>query len=116
MLLEQRKVVNPSIEGGNARMFQTLASHRLLRPAGAPGDKTLKCAASSFILMVFFLYQMFVQYFAEEDYLNMPDVGDAAPDFELPSHLEKGKKVRLADFRGKNNVVLAFYPLAWTPV
>jgi peroxiredoxin len=46
----------------------------------------------------------------------MPEVGDTAPDFELPSNLEKGKKVKLSDFRGKNNVVLAFYPLAWTPV
>ncbi|MDT7690493.1 MAG: hypothetical protein QOJ70_632 [Acidobacteriota bacterium] len=46
----------------------------------------------------------------------MPEVGDVAPDFELPSHLEKSKKVKLSDFRGKNNVVIAFYPLAWTPV
>ena len=37
----------------------------------------------------------------------MPEVGDTAPDFELPSHLEKGKKVRLSDFRGQQNVVLA---------
>jgi peroxiredoxin len=46
----------------------------------------------------------------------MPDVGDVAPDFELPSHLEKGKKVRLSDYRGSKNVVIAFYPLAFTPV
>ena len=46
----------------------------------------------------------------------MPEVGDMSPDFELKSHLVKDKKVRLADFRGKNNVVIAFYPLAWTPV
>ena len=46
----------------------------------------------------------------------MPEVGDVAPDFELKSHLEKGKKVRLSDFRGKQNVVIAFYVLAWTPV
>jgi peroxiredoxin len=46
----------------------------------------------------------------------MPEVGDMAPDFELGSSLEKGRKVKLSDFRGKNNVVLAFYPLAWTPV
>jgi hypothetical protein len=52
---------------------------------------------------------------SEEDSL-MPEVGDMAPDFELPSNLEKGKKVRLSDFRGKKNVVMAFYPLAWTPV
>jgi len=41
-------------------------------------------------------------------------IGQAAPDVELASHL--GKKVRLADFRGKCNVVIAFFPLAWTPV
>lgn len=46
----------------------------------------------------------------------MPEVGEMAPDFELKSHLEQDKKVRLSDFRGKNNVVIAFYPLAWTPV
>jgi peroxiredoxin len=46
----------------------------------------------------------------------MPEVGDVAPDFELPSHLTQGKKVKLSDFRGQKNVVIAFYPLAWTPV
>ena len=46
----------------------------------------------------------------------MPEVGDLAPDFELKSHLAQDKKVRLSDFRGKQNVVIAFYPLAWTPV
>jgi peroxiredoxin len=45
----------------------------------------------------------------------MLQVGDNAPDFELASHLEKDKKVKLSDLRGKN-VVLAFYPLDWTPV
>ncbi len=40
-------------------------------------------------------------------------VGQKAPDFELPSHLDKN--VRLSDYRGKN-VVLVFFPLAWTPV
>lgn len=41
-------------------------------------------------------------------------VGDPAPDFRLPDHT--GGYVRLSDFQGESNVVLAFYPLAWTPV
>jgi len=40
--------------------------------------------------------------------------GQEAPDFELRSH--KGGTVKLSDFRGKKNVVLAFHPLAFTPV
>jgi len=39
-------------------------------------------------------------------------VGDMAPDFELQS--TQGKKVKLSDFRGQKNVVLAFFPAAFT--
>lgn len=39
-------------------------------------------------------------------------VGDEAPDFTLPS--TTGKPVRLSEFRGKKNVVLAFFPAAFT--
>ena len=39
-------------------------------------------------------------------------VGDRAPDFELTD--TEGQKVRLGDYRGKKNVVLAFYVLAFT--
>jgi peroxiredoxin len=46
----------------------------------------------------------------------MLELGDTAPDFELPSHLEEAKKVKLSDFRGRKNVVIAFYPLAFTSV
>lgn len=46
-------------------------------------------------------------------------VGAQAPEFELPSNLvdngRPGKKVKLSDYRGKN-VVLAFYPLDFSPV
>jgi peroxiredoxin len=60
--------------------------------------------------------KQFFANFISEGGLSMPEVGDMAPDFELKSHLHKDKKVRLSDFRGSKNVVLAFYPLAWTPV
>ena len=40
--------------------------------------------------------------------------GDVAPDFELRSH--RGGTVKLSQFRGRKNVVLAFHPLAFTPV
>ncbi len=39
-------------------------------------------------------------------------VGDMAPDFSLPA--TTGGTVRLSDFRGKSNVVLAFFPAAFT--
>lgn len=39
-------------------------------------------------------------------------VGDVAPDFTLPDLT--GKPVKLSDFRGKHNVVLAFYVFAFT--
>jgi peroxiredoxin len=39
--------------------------------------------------------------------------GDHAPDFTLAD--QSGKPVRLADFRGKSNVVIAFYVMAFTP-
>jgi peroxiredoxin Q/BCP len=41
------------------------------------------------------------------------EVGDRAPDFELPA--TGGRTVRLADFRGRW-LVLAFYPGDFTPV
>jgi peroxiredoxin len=40
-------------------------------------------------------------------------IGQRAPDFTLPSHLDKD--VTLSHLRGKN-VVLAFFPQAWTPI
>lgn len=39
-------------------------------------------------------------------------VGDVAPDFTLRS--DQGTTVKLSDYRGKQNVILAFYVLAFT--
>src|ERR1700679_807630 len=42
------------------------------------------------------------------------EVGDQAPDFELKD--QHGTPVRLSSFRGAKNVVLLFYPLAFSGV
>ena len=46
---------------------------------------------------------------------SMPKVGDMAPDFTL-KHFDGSdlKDVKLSDYRGKKNVVLAFYIFAFT--
>ena len=45
-------------------------------------------------------------------------VGQVAPDFTLPSTIigadNRGVRYKLSDFKGKKNVVLAFYVLAFT--
>jgi peroxiredoxin len=43
-----------------------------------------------------------------------PRVGDKAPDFEAAS--TSGETVSLGQFRGKKNVLVAFFPLAFTGV
>jgi cytochrome oxidase Cu insertion factor (SCO1/SenC/PrrC family) len=46
---------------------------------------------------------------------GMPKVGDVAPDFTLKYSDGKDlKEVKLSDYRGKKNVVLAFYVFAFT--
>jgi peroxiredoxin len=44
---------------------------------------------------------------------SVPNIGDSAPDFELPD--PDMKPVKLSDFRGKK-AVLAFFPAAESPV
>jgi peroxiredoxin len=39
-------------------------------------------------------------------------VGDEAPNFTLPA--TNNQKVTLADYRGKKNVIVAFFPAAFT--
>jgi peroxiredoxin len=44
----------------------------------------------------------------------MLTVGTSAPDFTLEN--QHRARIRLSDFRGKQRVILAFHPLAFTPV
>ena len=39
-------------------------------------------------------------------------VGDMAPDFSVPT--TAGKPFKLSDYKGKNGVVVAFFPAAFT--
>lgn len=41
-------------------------------------------------------------------------VGEVAPDFELPA--SGNHMIQLSDYRGAKNVLLAFYPFAFSPV
>lgn len=52
---------------------------------------------------------------AKKEGSSMPKVGDMAPDFTL-KHFDGNdlKDVKLSDYRGKKNVVLAFYIFAFT--
>jgi len=43
---------------------------------------------------------------------DAPKAGDVAPDFSLPG--SDGKTYRLAQFKGKQAVVLAWFPKAFT--
>ena len=40
--------------------------------------------------------------------------GDRAPEFDL--EVQHGERVKLADFRGRSNVLLVFHPFAFTSV
>lgn len=46
-------------------------------------------------------------------YAAAVDVGQKAPEFELAS--TQGGTIKLADFAGKKEVVLLFYPMDFTP-
>lgn len=75
-----------------------------------------KCSgALGLILLVASLLAMSSPLLAQQENAQMPKVGDMAPDFTL--HYFDGsdlKAVKLSDYRGKQNVVLAFYVFAFT--
>jgi len=45
--------------------------------------------------------------------MSIIEKGASAPDFTLDSHADES--VTLSSFKGKKNVLLAFYPLDFTP-
>ena len=49
------------------------------------------------------------------DHTSTLKVGDVAPDFELKAN-NSDTTWKLSDQRGKRNVVIAFFPAAFTPV
>ena len=52
---------------------------------------------------------------AKEEPSTMPKVGDLAPDFKMQYVDAQGmKEVTLSQYRGKQQVVLAFYVFAFT--
>jgi peroxiredoxin len=68
------------------------------------------------ILAAALLLAMSTALFAQsKEASSMPKVGDMAPDFTL-KYFQDGnlKDMKLSDFRGKKNVVLAFYIFAFT--
>jgi hypothetical protein len=51
--------------------------------------------------------------FAVSPAVSAVEVGEKAPDFELPS--TQGGKLKLSGFQGKKNVLIEFYVLDFTP-
>lgn len=71
----------------------------------------------SAILAASLLLAMTATLFAQtkKEASSMPKVGDVAPDFTLKYFDGNDlKDVKLSDYRGKKNVVLAFYIFAFT--
>jgi peroxiredoxin Q/BCP len=88
-----------------------------LRPVPNPGEKNmLKTALCLGLLIASGVSLLAAQQPSQQARPQAPKthlkVGDAAPDFSLPA--TDGKTYTLSEFKGKKNVVLAFYVLAFT--
>jgi peroxiredoxin len=60
---------------------------------------------------------VFIRFLARRLGMAALKVGEMAPDFEVPAVVGTEKiTLKLSDYRGRKNVLLAFYPLDWTPV
>ena len=60
--------------------------------------------------------QALLRQFYLEDGMAPLQAGALAPEFELPAVTGKQRQTfKISDFRGKKNLVVAFYPLDWSP-
>ena len=79
-------------------------------PESAPWFRRSLCSFGSF------LFTLALSLAASAAFAQLPlvelKVGDAAPDFILPA--TDGKTYKLADFKGKQAVVIAWFPKAFT--
>lgn len=66
-----------------------------------------------FVILLFLLAPIVVR--AQEATINKTNlkVGESAPNFTLLDN--RWERVNLSDFRGKKNVILVFYVLAFSP-
>ena len=71
--------------------------------------RRLPWLSASLIILIFSLVAFAQQPAPPKTHLK---AGQPAPDFTLTD--TEGKEVKLSDFKGKKNVVLAFYVLAFT--
>ncbi len=86
------------------------------RPVPNLGEKTMLKTALCMGLLIASSISLVAQQPSQQARPPAPKthlkVGDAAPDFTLPA--TDGKTYTLSEFKGKKNVVLAFYVLAFT--
>ena len=68
----------------------------------------MKTAAIRWLLLFFALWGFSMPWGAAAI-----EVGDKAPDFDLPS--TQGGRLKLSSFEGKKNVLIEFYVLDFTP-
>ena len=82
-----------------------------MNPAFSAENLPMKKLILAFFVLIISSVGAFAQAAAAPPPMTLK-VGDMAPDFTLTD--TTGKKVTLSEFRGKNNVVLAFFVLAFT--
>ena len=101
-------VIIPVLASVAGVIFNPWTFNRFCKLCYTPAKVTMKqlmCIAIALVAAPLFAQQQPQQH-------TPLKVGDTAPDFTLPDN--NNHPVKLSDFRGKKNVVLAFFPAAFT--